>query len=145
MDENMRIVEINGVKVQVDLRQCKVIEEYKVGDQIKVLIKKYDNDYESWPGVIVGFDDFKDLPTIVIAYLKTEYSGSEVCFANFNAKTDKIQITPLNKLDRFFSKSQAIEKLDQKIDAKKNELAELEQKKKYFESAFAAYFEEFKV
>ena len=145
MDENMRIVEIKGVKIQVDLRQCKVIEEYKVGDQIKVLLKKYSDTYESYPGVIVGFDDFPTLPSINIAYLKSDYSGAEVEFLTFNSQTKDVQIAPLNTLDRYFSKTDAIEKLDKKIEKLESEIAELKDKKKYFESTFHKYFEEVKV
>ena len=145
MDENIRIVEIQGVKVQVDLRNCKVIEEYKVGDGVKVLVKKYGDSFESYPGVIVGFDDFPILPSINIAYLKSDYSGASVEFMTFNSQTKDIQIAPLNTLDRYFSKTDAIEKLDKQINTKKNEIQELESKKKYFESTFHKYFEEVKV
>ena len=145
MDENIRIVEIGGVKVQVDLRNCKVIEEYKVGDGVKVLLKKYSDSYESFPGVIVGFDDFPTLPSINIAYLRSDYNGAEVQFMTYNGQTKDVQIAPLNSLDRYFSKSDALEQLEKKITVKKNEIAELEQKKKYFESTFHKYFEEVKV
>jgi len=36
--ENKKIIEVNGVKLEVDLSSAKVIEEYRVGDVIKVLI-----------------------------------------------------------------------------------------------------------
>lgn len=41
MSESKRIIEINGVKLDVDLSQCKVVENYKVGDAVKVLVKEY--------------------------------------------------------------------------------------------------------
>ena len=31
MDENKRIIEVNGVKIEVDLRSAKRIDEFKVG------------------------------------------------------------------------------------------------------------------
>ena len=141
MEDTKRIVEIGGIKVEVDLRDCKVIENYKVGDQVKVLKKNY-SDYSSYPGVIIGFDDFKLHPVILIEYLKSDYNWSSVEFLTFNADVKDVEICPLNKLDKFFSKSSALEKLDRQIDVKKNELAELEQKRKYFESTFHKYFEE---
>lgn len=144
MDENIRIVEIQGVKVQVDLRNCKVIEEYKVGDQVKVLIKDY-SDYKSYPGVIVGFDDFPTLPSMQIAYLKEDYSKTEVKFLTFNSQTKDVQIAPLQALDKHFSKANAIEKLDREMEKKNQEINELQQQKKYFESTFHKYFEEVKV
>ena len=143
-EENVRIIEINGVKLEVDLRQCKVIENYKVGDQIKVLVKEY-SDYKAYAGVIIGFDDFEKLPTISIAYLKEDYNGSSIEFVVFNEATkDKVNICPLTTLDRFFSQAQAEEKLDREIDKKKKEVAELEQKKQFFKQAFAKYFQEIK-
>jgi vacuolar-type H+-ATPase subunit I/STV1 len=142
-DAQKRIVEINGIKMEVDLRQCKVIEHYKVGDQIKILVKEYDK-YQSYPGVIIGFDDFRNKPSIVIAYLKTGYD-TEVKFVTFHEGLEDYEIAPLNELDKFFSKSEAVEKLQYKIDTKEQELKELEQKKKYFESTFHEYFEKTEV
>lgn len=140
MEDTKRIVEIGGIKVEVDLRDCKVIENYKVGDQVKVLIKTY-SEYKSFPGVIIGFDDFEKHPGILIAYLDSSYSGAEVKFLCFNSESKDTEICPLNKLDKFFSKADALEKLDKQINVKENELAELNQKRKYFESTFHKYFE----
>lgn len=140
MEEEKRIIEIGGIKMEVDLRDCKVIENYKVGDQIKVLVKDY-SEYKAYPGVIVGFDAFEILPSIQIAYLKDSYGDAEVSFLTYNTQTKDTEIAPLNKLDKYFSKTDAIEKLDKKIGKKKEELQELEQKKKYFESTFHKYFE----
>ena len=144
-NESFKIVEINGVKVWVDLRQCKVIEEYKVGDPVKVLIKKYSDTYESHAGVIIGFDDFKVLPTIVIAYLEASYSSAEIKWVYFNSKSQDIEICPLNTLDKFIDKSHALNLLDNNIEKKKLELEELQGKKKYFEKEFACYFGDIKI
>ena len=70
MDDNKRVVEIGGVKLEVDLRHARVIENFKIGDTVKVLLKKYGDSYESHLGVIVGFDNFKERPTIVIAHVE---------------------------------------------------------------------------
>jgi len=37
MNENKRIIEINGVKLEVDLTTARRIDEFKVGDTVKVL------------------------------------------------------------------------------------------------------------
>ena len=37
-NENKRIIEVNGVKMEIDLRQAKVIDNYKVGDYVKVKV-----------------------------------------------------------------------------------------------------------
>ena len=56
--EQKRIIEVNGVKMEIDLRNAKVVENYKVGDYVKVLIKEY-NSYKSYIGNIIGFDNFE--------------------------------------------------------------------------------------
>ena len=38
-DEQKRIVEIGGVKIEVDLRTAKRVDSYRVGDPVKVLTK----------------------------------------------------------------------------------------------------------
>ena len=65
--------------MEIDLRQAKVINNFKVGDTIKVLIKQY-SEYKSNVGMIVGFDEFQKLPTIVIAYLDIDYSAASIKF-----------------------------------------------------------------
>ena len=68
--------------------------------------------------------------------------GTEVEFFTFNDKSTDVEIAPLNKLDKYFSKSEALEKLDKKISKAEEEVRELQQKRKYFESTFHKYFEE---
>jgi hypothetical protein len=40
------IIEVSGVKLEVDLRQARRIEEIRIGDRVKVLTKDYSAD---WP------------------------------------------------------------------------------------------------
>ncbi len=35
MEENKRIIEVAGVKMEIDLRTAKKIENFKVGDNVK--------------------------------------------------------------------------------------------------------------
>lgn len=39
--EERRIVEINGVKIEVDMRTAKRVDSFRVGDNVKVLDKDY--------------------------------------------------------------------------------------------------------
>ena len=48
LNEFEREIEIDGVKVAVDMRTVKKIDVYRVGDNVKVLRKSYKNE------VIVG-------------------------------------------------------------------------------------------
>lgn len=141
IQENFKIVEINGIKMQVDLRSAKVIEEYRVGDNIKVLVSDYSESYKSYIGTIIGFDDFQKTPTIVIAYLKAEYSSATIEFLYYNDKTKGAEITALNEWDLPLTKSQVLDWFAKEASKKQLELKELNQKSLLFEKLFGKYFE----
>ena len=44
------IIEINGLKLEIDLRSAKRIDSFRVGDNVKILRKDY-NSYKSCYGV----------------------------------------------------------------------------------------------
>jgi len=95
MENTKRIVEVGGVKVEVDLRTAKTVSEYKVGDKIKILCKEY-SEYKCYYGTIVGFDQFQTLPTIVVAYIKNSYSEANLCFVYLNSQSKDFEIAPIN-------------------------------------------------
>ena len=138
--ENTKIIEINGVKLEVDLRTAKEVKNYRVGDKVKVLKKNYDS-YKSYAGVIVSFDNFKNLPTMVVAYLKSDYSDTTIEFAYINSQTDDIEITFSNENDVLFNKADVIQKIDSEILKKEENIKDLQNKKEYFISHFHKYFE----
>jgi hypothetical protein len=139
MENTTRVVEINGVKMEIDLRTAKTIENYKVGDNIKVLIKEY-SDYKSYAGVIVGFDEFVTLPTIIIAYLKLEYSSAEIKFVYINAQSKDVEICASNEKEIPFEKGRVLEMMDKKITEAEVSIVDLKNKKEYFLNNFNAYF-----
>lgn len=144
-DENIQVVEINGVKLEVDMRTARSIENYKIGDRVKVLVKGY-SDYKPYPGVIVAFDMFEKMPTITVAYLDIDYSGTEIKFAYIHGgekNEDDPEIAPYND-DIQVDKADVIDRLDKEIDKKKAEIEDLERKKSYFLKNFNKYFEEIK-
>jgi hypothetical protein len=134
-----RIVEINGVKLEIDLSQARVVENYKVGDNVKVLVKKY-SDYESYPGIIIGFDNFNNLPSILVAYLETSYNAANIKMLCFNAKTENTEICMANSKEIPFSKDRVLEMMESQIQVKATELNDLQRKKEFFLSEFGAYF-----
>ena len=142
--EDKTIIEINGVKLQVDLRHAKRIEEYKIGDQVKVLVKKYSDSYYSYYGTIIGFDNFEKLPTILIAYVCNDYSNANIEIIYFNSKTDDVEICSCNNGDIFLDKNEILRKMDNEIEKKEDEVKDLKMKKKYFKDMFGKYFEETK-
>jgi hypothetical protein len=141
METEKRIIEINGVKMEIDLRDCKVIENFRVGDNIKVLVKNYST-YSSYVGVIIGFDNFKTLPTVVIAYLETSYSDAKIHYVYFNAESKDVEICPLNDWDIPITKVEVLKRFDKELENKKREAEEVENKKAVFTKLFGKYFEE---
>ncbi|GHU81995.1 hypothetical protein FACS189468_5610 [Spirochaetia bacterium] len=143
-EENKRIVEINGVKVEVDLRTAKVIDCFKVGDPVRVFHPK--SDYtraEIKPGVIVGFCEFSKNPAIEIMELKADYSGvffEIVVIAE--GINDELQITAYDKYEGLISQADVVTKFDRLIQQKELELSDLKLKKKYFVDDFAKAFEQ---
>lgn len=140
MESTTRIIEINGVKMEVDLRQAKVIENYKVGDSIKVLIKNYSG-YQSHIGTIIGFDEFITTPTIVIAYLDVNYSEAGIKIICYNSETKDIEICALNKWDMPFTKVEILDRFNKEKTKKQEEIKEIEKKERIFQELFGKYFE----
>ena len=61
-----KIIEINGVKMEVDLRHATQIHtEIKIGSKVKVLHKQHGGQ-NIYHGVVCGFENFVDLPTIEV-------------------------------------------------------------------------------
>lgn len=140
-EEQKRMIEINGIKMEVDLRSVKKIEEYRVGDFVKVLIKEY-SEYKVHAGMIVAFDEFKKLPTIVVAYLSDKSWESPLNFVYLNAQTKDIEICHHCNLDLGVSRDDIETRFDREIIKKERELSEIKQKKDYFVRMFGKYFED---
>ena len=137
MDEK-RIVEIDGVKVEVDLRTAKRVDYFKVGDNVKILDKDYSG-YKVKPGIIVDFAEFKELPTIVIAVFEegSWTSSPSISFIHFNAAmSEKIELVPASEDEIKLSKDGVIEKFEREIQKKKNEYIDLQNQLEYFKKHF---------
>lgn len=138
-EDQKRIIEVNGVKLEVDMRYARKIEELRVGSRVKVLIKNYSR-YSVYPGVIVGFEQFQKLPTIVVAYLESNWSTADVKFTYFNEKTEDVEICAPVADEVELNKGDAIKTFDREIQKKERELVDLHEKKAYFQKQFAGYF-----
>jgi hypothetical protein len=139
-EQTTRVIEIQGTKFEVDLRTATRIDQFKVGDRIKVLKKRYE-EYKSHPGVIVGFDAFKELPTIIVAYVDVEYSKASINFLYFNENSKDCELCGYSD-DIALDKARVLEYLDAAINKAKEEVADLERKKRYFLTRFGQYFEQ---
>ena len=136
--EEKRIVEIDGVKIEVDLRTAKRVDSYKVGDNVKIL-EKESSDYKVNPGIIVDFAEFNELPTIVIAVFEegSYYSRPSIKFINYNAKTsEKIEMVPASEDEIKVSRDSVVEMFEREISKKKNELLDLQNQLDYFMEKF---------
>lgn len=138
------IIEVNGIKLEVDLRYAKRIDQFKVGDNVKVLIKGYGDSFKSYPGVIVGFDNFKERPTIVICYADIDYSSCNIKFCYFNQDTKDVEICHMGEHEKTLDRERVIDYLDKDIFKKQAELDDLNRRKNYFLENFDRYFEGFK-
>lgn len=138
--ESKRIVEINGIKLEVDLRHCKTIEEYKIGDPVKVLVKEYGDSYQTKYGRIIDFNEFQSLPTIVVAYIDLSYSEVKVKLVNLNSNSKEVQISPMHNLEIGLELDDIVESLDRRILKSESELKKEKDNKHYVLTCFEKYF-----
>jgi len=137
-----RIIEIGGIKMEVDMRRAIKVEYYKVGTKIRILKKSssYGEEYKTYGGVIVGFDQFEKLPSILIAYLKSSYDNAEIEFLTFNKQTKDVEICIADENFIPFQKATVLTVLDNKIVEAEQHLLEAKAKKEYFVKNFDEYF-----
>lgn len=140
MNENKRIVEINGVKIEVDLRTAKVIENYKVGDPVKLLKKDYSNTFKSHPAVIVGFDEFKNRPTIIVCFLNSGYNSTAIEFAYLNKDSSDFEIAPMQDFERKVSFDTVARQYDKEIDVLTEAMNKKIKEKEWFVENYKRYF-----
>lgn len=140
-NEFIRTVEINGIKVEVDLRTCKKIDTFKVGDNVKVLKKSYGDNFQVYSGVIIDFVAFKERPALVVAYFDTSYSGTDIKFETITQDSKDIEIAPCLPHELKINRDRVIDKFDIAIVAKEREADDLRQKKDYFIQNFSKFFD----
>lgn len=138
---NMVTVEINGVKMEIDTRHARRIETLRIGSRVKVLRKEYGGEFRVCHGVIVAFDEFQNLPTINVCYLDSSYLNADLKFIAYNAQTKDVEIVASNDDDELeVSKADVLARLDSEIDKKRQEIEDIQRKRAFFLSHFAAYF-----
>jgi len=138
-----RIIEINGVKLEVDLRNARRIDEFRVGDNVKVLDTRGGNN-EVRSGVITDFANFKNLPTIIIAIYKAGdfWSKPNIEFIYFNSDTEGIEIVGVSSEEIIVSKDTIVQRFDDEIIKKRDELNDLIRKRDTFVKYFGKGMEE---
>ena len=141
--EEKKIIEINGVKLEVDLRSARRIDEFKVGDTVKVLDNR-NNKNEMRTGVITDFANFKDLPTIMVAIYKagSYWEKPSIEFIPYNADTEGIEIVGVSAEEVIVSRDTITQRFDDEIIKKRDELNDLIIKRDTFVKYFGKHNEE---
>ena len=142
MDEK-RIVEINGVKLEVDMRYARRIDEFKVGDTVKVLDNRNEKN-EMRTGVITDFANFKELPTMMVAIYKagSYWEDPTIEFIPFNAETKDIEIVGVSAEEVIVSRETIVQKFDDEITKQRDKLNDLIIKRDTFVKYFGNKVEE---
>lgn len=137
-----QIVEINGIKMEVDMRHATRIDTMVVGSKVKLLVKSDYGSPEVFSGVVVGFENFKDLPTIIVCYLNVSYNEAKLQFAYINSDSVKKYDMVASVDDELpINKSDVLSRMEKEIAKKEEEIADLQRKRDFFLQHFSRYFE----
>lgn len=140
-DPTNTTIEVNGVKLDVDLRTARRIDTIAVGTRVKVLRKEYSS-YKVLHGVVIGFEPFKNLPTIIVAAATISYNEAKVEFIYYNAETKDIEMVVACEDDlAALDKNDFVSQVDREIGKKQAEINDLNAKKAYFLDKFRCYWE----
>lgn len=133
------IIEVNGVKLEVDLRTARRIDEIRIGDTVKVLTKQYDGHKVS-PGVVIGFEPFTQLPTIVVAYVENSWAKAEIKFVYYNSASKDIEIVHAADDDFSLDRADMLARFDREIAGKEREIDAIREQRAYFERHFQQFW-----
>ena len=134
------IIEVNGVKLEVDLRTARRVDTLRVGDRVKVMVKGY-SEYKVHAGTVVGFEPFQNLPTVIIAYLDRDYSGSKLKFLYFNSQSKETEVIKAIDDDQLdVDKADVLQSFDKEESQLQEKIDEVRRTRQYFLDNFKAYF-----
>jgi len=137
------IIEINGIKCEIDAREAVQINTYKIGSLVKVLKKEdYSDSYNVHSGMIVDFYNFKEDPILVVACIKVTYDSADLIIERIGQKNKSIKLVPMQEWDLKLSKENVLNIFDKKIAEKETELMESKHKKEFFENYFGKYLKD---
>lgn len=114
-------------------------EILQIGDAVRVLSKPDYGESKVHTGVIVGFEPFNDLPTIIVAYIEVSYGSAEMKMLFFNDKAKGFEIlaaAPDSNIE--IERSRVIDWFASEEKKRLAELDELRAKRAYFEKYFGS-------
>lgn len=140
MESEKTIIEVNGVRLEVDMRYARRIEEIRIGSPVKLLYKGGYSGPKVYPGIVIGFEPFRDLPTILVAYIEDDFSKAEVKIASINAKNEQFDMVAAVDPDFAVDRMAIIKRFDRQIELKRREIETIEEQRNYFETNFRAFW-----
>ena len=129
---------VGAVTIAANRNQAIRAEILKVGDAVRVLIKPSYGTPEVHTGVIVGFEPFKEWPTIIIAYIEHSYNKSEMkmLYFNGNEKQDAEILSAPQDINIDIERSRVIDWFNTEEQKKLAEVDEIRAKRQYFNRYF---------
>lgn len=140
MESEKTIIEVNGVKLEVDMRTARRIEEIRIGSPVKLLTKVTYGGNKVHPGIVIGFEPFKDLPTILVAYVEESWASAEIKIAAINSKQEDFDMIAAVDRDFAVDRDAIVKRFDRQIAAKEREIDTIREQRKYFETNFKAFW-----
>lgn len=145
MDNEKHVIEINGIKMEVDLRTARRVDHFRVGDRVRVLTTKYSQP-KVYPGVIIGFVPFQKLPSIEVLYVDTDASwhSANECLKTiaYNTESKDVEIASDNDQAMIVNKNRVLDMIDRAIREKEREAEDLRARRAYFIERFGKYIEQ---
>lgn len=141
MSDN-KIIEINGVKFEVDARTATLrqLSTISIGAKVKVL-----KDDTVYYGVVIGFEPFAENPVVIICYMTSGsyYSPVDLKFLYYSSKSKEQVVVSSEDDDAGVERDEIVHRIDHDIAKKQNEIKDLEDKKRYFLTKFKTYWNQF--
>lgn len=135
----MKQIEVNGITYSVD-ESMFITEEIKVGDEVQILKKNYD-EWKTYPGVVVQILPFDEKPAVEVVYVDHSYSSVSVKTILITDDTgDSVKmLTKANPIIKL-TKERAVDLLQKRITECEDELEKARYNLEYFEKYFGSYF-----
>lgn len=138
--EQIQQFAVGAVTIAASRNQAIRAEVLKVGDPVRVLIKPSYGTPEVHTGVIVGFEPFKERPTIIIAYIEQAYNKAEMkmLYFNGNEKQDAEILAAPQDINIDVERSRVLDWFNAEEQKKLAEVDEIRLKRQYFNRYFGS-------
>lgn len=142
-----RIIEIDGMKVEVDLDTARRIDTFRIGDNVRVLDKTNSSQVKVRNGIITAFNNFKDEPCITVAMFDNGdyWTKPSIKFIYIHSGMDNEYEIVLASDDEIKASGEGVvRRFEETIASKQHEVDELKNQLEYFKTYFMKPIEEAK-